>query len=88
MFLKFETSETTAILRFTENPDAILSIHCWSEDHWTDTDAGSESVAVDGYEIELKPGGYIYEVVAEWSTEKNGYGGIAYYSFYIKVPSL
>lgn len=84
LLLKFETAETTAILTFTENPDAILSIQCWSEDHWADTNASSESVAIDGYEIELKPGGYIYEVVAEWSTEKSGYGGIVHYSFYVK----
>lgn len=84
-FLRFETAETTADLHFTENPDAILSIQCWSEDHWGDPGADSESAAIDGYEIELKPGGYIYEVIAEWSTEKSGYGGRACYSFYVNV---
>lgn len=85
MFLKFETAETTATLNFAENPDAVLGIQCWSEDHWAVPDAISESVAVDGYEIELKPGGHIYEVIAEWSAEKSGCGGRAHYSFYVKV---
>ena len=85
MLLKFETTETTATLNFTENPDVILSIQCWSEDHWTDPNAIGENVTIDGYEIELKSGGYIYEVIAEWGTEKSGYGGIAHYSFYVKV---
>lgn len=82
---KFETSETTAALEFAENPDSILNIQCWNEKQWNNHDADSETIAIDGYEIELKPGGYIYEVVAEWDTEKNGYGGIAHYYFYIQV---
>jgi len=82
---KFETSETTAALEFAENPDSILNIQCWNEKHWNDHDASSENIDIDSYEIELKPGGYIYEVVAEWDTKKSGYGGIAHYYFYIKV---
>lgn len=83
--LKFETSETTATLDFAENPSSILNIQCWNEKHWNDHDASSENIAIDSYEIELKPGGYIYEVVAEWDAQKSGYGGIAHYYFYIKV---
>lgn len=82
---KFETSKTTAALEFAENPDSILNIQCWNEKQWNNHDADSETIAIDGYEIELKPGGYIYEVVAEWDAEKNGYGGTAHYYFYIKV---
>jgi len=82
---KFETSETTAALEFAENPDSILNIQCWNEKQWNNHDADSETIAIDGYEIELKPGGYIYEVVAEWDAEKNGYGWTAHYYFYIKV---
>ena len=85
LLLQFETTETSAFLRFTEEPDAILSAHCWSDEHWSDTTADSENVSVNGNEIELKAGGYIYEVTAEWNTEKSGYGGIAHYSFYVKV---
>ena len=82
---KFETSETTAVLNFAENPSSILNIQCWSEKHWNNHDASSENITVDGYEIELKPGGYIYEVVAQWDTPKSGYGGTAHYYFYIQI---
>lgn len=82
---RIETTETNAFLRFTEEPDTILSVRCWSDEHWSDPAVDSESVSVNGNEIELKAGGYIYEVTAEWNTEKSGYGGIAHYSFYVKV---
>lgn len=85
LLLKFETRETTATLNFTENPDSIINIQCWNEEHWNNPNADSEKVAVNEYEIELKQGGYIYEVVAEWNTEKSGYGGIVHYYFYIQV---
>lgn len=83
---RFETTKGTATLYFTENPNSILSVQCWNEKYWGDATANSESVSVNGYEIELKQGGYIYEVKAEWNTE-NGYGGIAYYSFYVKTDN-
>lgn len=85
LLLPFETTEATAMLRFTENPGSILSVRCWSDEHWSDPTADSEDIPVNGNEIKLKPGGYIYEVCAEWDTEKSGYGGRACYFLYIKV---
>lgn len=84
LLLPFETAEMTATLNFTESPDAILSVRCWSDEHWSDPSANSETVAVNGNTIELKAGGYIYEITAQWSTE-NGYGGTAHYSVYMKT---
>ncbi|MDE5819265.1 MAG: hypothetical protein K2I07_08090 [Lachnospiraceae bacterium] len=78
-----ETTCKTAVLRFAEEPDRIVSIRCWSDENWSDPTAESEDITVMENEIELKIGGYIYEVTAEWNTE-NGYGGTAYYSFYVK----
>ncbi len=80
----FETPETTATLRFTEEPDTILSVQCWSDEHWGEPAASSEDVTIDGNVLTLKPGGYIYEVTAEWNAE-SGYGGTASYSIYIKT---
>lgn len=77
-----ETSETTATLRFTENPDKIVRVQCWDDSHWSNTSAEGEDVFLNGNEIELKSGGYIYEVVAQWDTD-SGYGGTAHYSFYV-----
>ena len=82
---QIETTETNAFLSFGEEPDTILSVRCWSDEHWSEPTADSENISVNGNEIELKVGGYIYEVTAEWNTGKSGYGGIAHYSFYIKV---
>ncbi|MBD5467659.1 MAG: hypothetical protein HDR21_05850 [Lachnospiraceae bacterium] len=78
-----ETTSQTAVLRFTEEPDQIVSIRCWSDENWSDPNAESEDITVMGNEIELKIGGYIYEVTAEWNNE-SGYGGTAHYSFYVK----
>ena len=77
-----ETPEATAMLRFTENPDRIVSVQCWSDDHWSNLSADGEDVILNENTIELKSGGYIYEVVAQWDTD-SGYGGTAHYSFYI-----
>ncbi len=79
-----ETTSPTAVLHFAEEPDRIVSIRCWSDDNWSDSTAESEDITVMGNEIELKIGGYIYEVTAKWNNE-NGYGGTAYYSFYVKL---
>ena len=78
-----ETTEATALLRFAEEPDAILSARCWSDEHWGDLPAESEEVAVHGNEIDLKPGAYIYEVTAKWDAERGYGGGTAWYAFYI-----
>lgn len=77
-----ETREQTAMLYFNGEPDEILNVRCWSDENWDNPAAESEDVAVNGYEIQLKPGGYIYEVQARWDTE-GGYGGTANYSFYV-----
>lgn len=83
MFVKLETTEQTASLNFFEkSPDRILNAECWSDRYWNNPSAVSEDVEIDGNEITLKPDGYIYEIRAEWDTD-NGYGGTAYYSFYI-----
>ena len=80
--IRFDNPEATITLRFHEEPDEILDIHCWSDGHWGELTAESEAVTIKDYEIQTKPGGYIYEVKARWSTE-NGYGGTASYIFYV-----
>ena len=77
-----ETSEATATLRFAEDPDQIVSVQCWSDSHWSNPSAVGEDVTRHENTIELRSGGYIYEVVARWDTD-SGYGGTAHYSFYI-----
>ncbi len=84
LLLPFETTETTATLTFTEEPDVILSVQCWSDGNWAGNNASSETVNIMGNTIELKSGGYIYQIAAQWNTE-NGYGGMSHYSVYIKT---
>lgn len=79
--LVLETRETTATLRFEEDPDSI-SVHCWDAKNWGNTLAESEAVAEKGNEISLKQGAYVYEVIAKWDSNED-YGGTVYYSFYV-----
>ena len=83
VLVQLDTTEETALLRFQKEPDAILSVRCWSDEYWHDPAAEGEAVTFNGDEIELKQGGYIYEVAAQWSTESGYGGGIARYSFYL-----
>ena len=71
-----EVSDCSAELRFDSAPDRI-TVCCWSDAHWGDYDAASEPVTVHSGSIELKPGGYVYEVTAEWESI-----GSASYGFY------
>ena len=79
-----ETLEATAALRFAEEPDAVFSVKCWSDEYWGEPAADSERAAVNGDVLTLKAGGYIYEITAGWNAE-NGYGGTASYFIYIKM---
>ena len=78
-----ETGEETAALRFQAEPDSIVDVRCWSDAHWSDPDAEAEPCALDGNTLQLKPGGYIYEVTARWD-DSQGSGGTACYAFYIR----
>lgn len=78
-----ETTEGTATLRFSWEPDAV-SVRCWSDERWADASAESEDVEVSGNVMTLKPGAYIYEITARWNTN-NEYGGTASYSAYLET---
>ena len=83
LLLPLETGEETAALRFQAEPDSIVDVRCWSDAHWSDPDAEAEPCAFDGSTLQLKPGGYIYEVTAQWD-DSQGSGGTAHYAFYIR----
>lgn len=73
-------SDGTALLAFEEDPDSV-TVTCWPDSAWGNTDAAGEAVELDGFEIQLKPGGYIYSVTARWGGQ-NGTGSASYY-FYV-----
>lgn len=82
LLIPFEATGKTAQLHFAVQPNEIVSVRCWSDAYWGELSAGSETVRYDGDMIELKAGGYIYEIAAQWATE-GGSGGAAYYCVYI-----
>lgn len=68
-------------LAFTLEPDYVEVI-CWSDEHWGDPDAAAEKLAWEDGLLRLKPGGYVYQIYAQWQEAGLLYGGSAYYSLY------
>ena len=69
-----------ATLEWDPAPDTV-TVRCWSDVLWGDTSASAEEIAVKDLTIALRESGYVYEVVAGWSSEET-WGGTASYSFY------
>ena len=76
------TSDDTVELYFEVEPQEV-TIRCWSDAYWGQVDAKEERVTIQGNKLELKPGGYIFEVVAKWTGENLAAEGTAYYGFYV-----
>ena len=85
----------SAYLQFETVPNQ-LTVCCWSVEQWDHIDAESEAVAVSKYDgeadqpvfqIPLKEGSFIYEVVATWENAE-AYGGTAHYSFYTEPGTM
>lgn len=66
-----------------EIPPQEISVRCWSDAQWDNFDAEAETAALDGSILELKEGGYIYEVTAVWTGENMAAEGSAHYAFYV-----
>lgn len=76
------TADGTVELYFDVEPQEF-TIRCWSDAHWGQVDVKDEKVTIQGNKLELKAGGYIYEVVATWTGENLAAEGTAYYAFYV-----
>ena len=76
------TSDDTVELYFEVEPQEF-TIHCWSDADWGQVDAKEEKVTIQDNKLELKPGGYIYEVLDTWTGENLAAEGTAYYAFYV-----
>lgn len=72
--------DPNVILEFGDWPDDY-TVRCWP-DTADDTDAASQAVMNWNNNIELKMGGYIYEVTATWNDDGDGYYGTVTYVFY------
>ena len=76
------TSDDTVELNFDVAPQEF-TIRCWSDAYWGKVDAEEENTTLSGNKLELKDGGYIYEVVATWTGENLAAEGTVHYGFYI-----
>lgn len=68
-------------LNFESWPDEY-TVRCWPDSAFGDTEAESEAVMTWNNTIQLKTGGYIYEVTATWNDNGSGYYGTVTYVFY------
>ena len=76
------TSDDTVELYFDVQPQE-MSVRCWSDANWGKVNAKEENVNLSGNKLELKDGGYIYEVVAKWTGENLAAEGTVHYGFYV-----
>lgn len=77
------TNATEATLEFDVTPDK-LTVQCWSDAFWGNTEVKSESVMVSDNTMPLAPGGHIYYVTATWDSHAK-FNGTADYLLYIIV---
>ena len=76
------TLDDTVELFFDVQPQE-MSVRCWSDAYWGKVDAKEENAALNGNKLELKDGGYIYEIVAKWTGENLAAEGTVHYGFYV-----
>jgi hypothetical protein len=71
-------------LEFAYPPD-FMTVRCWHQSQQGRSDAPGEEIRLVGNVLELKPHGYIYEVVATWEEGNRPFYGSACYAFYAVV---
>ena len=76
------TSADMVELYFDVQPQE-MSVRCWSDANWSRVNAKEEDANLSGNKLELKDGGYIYEIVAKWTGENLAAEGTVYYGFYV-----
>ena len=76
------TADGTVELNFDVQPQEF-TIRCWSDAYWGSVEAKEEAATITGNTLELKPGGYIYEVIATWTGDNLAAEGTAHYGFYV-----
>lgn len=85
------TDVPTVKLEFDVEPDSVTARECWSDEHWGNTDAESETAELtsvnDTLNVTLKQsGGWIYVISASW--EHKNYHGSSDYVFHVVTPEL
>lgn len=79
------TDDAFVKLDFAVRGDCVSAVECWSDEHWGNTDAESETAELtsnnDTLHVTLKPGGWVYRVSVEW--ERDSYSGVCDYVFHV-----
>ena len=75
------TADSTVELCFDVQPEKF-TVRCWSDACWGMMDTLEADARCNGNTLELREGGYIYEVIAEWTGEDLSSGGTVSYAFY------
>lgn len=76
------TADATVELYFDVQPEKF-TVRCWSDACWGMMDTLEGAAQWEGNTLELREGGYIYEVIAEWTGEDLTSGGTVSYAFYV-----
>lgn len=70
-------------LNWEDNPDSVI-FTSWPEDVWVNPGTPAETVYSQGdYAFYARTGGFIYEFVATWNDDGDGYHGTASYYVYV-----
>jgi len=81
-FLQAQITDVPRIkLSFAVTPDTV-SVRCWPDTALGNTNAKSKRCDVADFMLTLTPGGYIYEVTAQWEQAGENSYGEASYVFY------
>ena len=82
-----EVTVSNVELQF-EVPPQSITVRCWNDTLFGNPTAESETAVLSGNLLELKPGGYIYEVAATWSGENLAAEGTVHYVFNVIKHSV
>lgn len=84
------TDDPTVELDFAVRGDYVYDVECWSDEHWGNMNAESETAELtsvnDTLNVTLKQGGWVYQVTAKW--ERKHYNGTCSYVFHVVTPEL
>lgn len=87
LLIPVETTVDAVELQFEVAPQSV-SVRCWNDTLFGNSTAESANAALSGNLLELRPGGYVYEVTATWTGENLAAEGTVHYAFYIIKHSV
>lgn len=71
------TAETAVTLSFSEECDSY-TVRCWSDAYWDQPETEAKEAVAEENVLTLLPGGYVYEVTAQWSSAPTHRGTVSY----------